>query len=78
MYLSLKTKTLFRRRVAAQNKTFRWEVLGLQAPANTSYTPTIEDVRRQIISASHQGLSPDTLARSRKEQKRPKLRIERA
>jgi len=54
---------------------FRWEVLGLQDPAESSSTPSIEDVRRQIVSASHHDLSPNTLARCHKQQKRTKSRF---
>jgi hypothetical protein len=54
---------------------FRWEVLGLQDPAESSSTPSIADVRRQIVSASHHGLSLNTLARCHKKQKRTKSSI---
>lgn len=64
MNLYWKTKVLSVRRVPNYQKLFRWEVLGIQDPAGTSCRPSIEDVRRQIISASHHGLSPATLARS--------------
>lgn len=59
-----------RRRRSLGRKKFRWEVLGLPDYAKTLCTPSIEDIRRQIISASHHGLSFDTLARSDKKQKR--------
>lgn len=61
-----------RRRRSIGKMKFRWEVLGLHDPAESSSTPSIEDVRRQIVSASHHGLSPNTLARSREKQKRTK------
>jgi hypothetical protein len=64
-----------RRRRSIGKRKFRWEMLGLQDPAESSSTPSIEDVRRQIVSASHHGLSPNTLARSHKEQKRTKSRL---
>jgi hypothetical protein len=68
MYLFWKTKGLPKRRMRGHKKSLRWEVLGLQDPATISCAPSIEDVRRQIISASRHGLSPDTLARSQKKQ----------
>jgi hypothetical protein len=74
MYLSWKTKALSGRRVSNYKKMLRWDVLGLQDPAKISCTPSIEDVRRQIISASYHGLSPATLARSHKKQERSKPR----
>lgn len=43
--------------------TVPWDLLGLRDPATSSVTPSIDDMRRQIISASHAGLSPDTVAR---------------
>ena len=55
-----------RRRRSIGKRKFRWDVLGLEKPGETLSTSSIEDVRRQIISASNYGLSPETLARSRK------------
>jgi len=54
--------TASRRQIPRGRKTIRWDVLGLQDPAVTS----IEDVRRQVISASNSGLSTETLARASK------------
>lgn len=42
----------------------RWEMLGLQNPMVTSLAASIEDIRRQIITASNTGLSAATLVRS--------------
>ncbi len=74
-YPSWWMKASSRRRRSLGKRKFRWEVLGLQDPAERSSTPSIEDVRRQIVSASHHGLSPNTLARSHKKQKRTKSRF---
>ena len=60
-----------RKRVTRQTK-FHWDVLGLQDPAQTSSALSIEDIRRQITSAASQGLSPDTLSRSRQKEVRSK------
>ncbi len=66
MYGSWKMKRSHRRRVHnAKRRHFRWEVLGLPKPVETSITTPIEDVRRQIITASSYGLSPETVARAR-------------
>lgn len=62
-----------RKRVVLRTKV-RWEVLGLQDPAQSSSSPSIEDLRRQISSAASSGLSSDTLSRSRQTDVRPKLR----
>lgn len=43
-----------------RRRTIHWELLGLLNPAVTS----IEEIRRQIISASRSGLSPETVARA--------------
>ena len=37
-----------------------------------SSAPSIEDIRRQITSAASQGLSSDTVSRSRQKEGRPK------
>jgi hypothetical protein len=55
-----------RKRVVLRTKV-RWEKLGLQDPAGLSSAPSIEDLRRQITSAASQGLSPDTVSRSRQQ-----------
>ena len=66
LYPSWWMKASPRRRGSLGKRKFRWDVLGLEHPAETLSPPSIEDVRRQIISASSYGLSPETLARSRK------------
>jgi hypothetical protein len=63
MTTSWGTKSPHQRKRSILRTKVRWEVLGLQDPAQ-SVAPSIEDVRRQIISASSYGLSPDTLART--------------
>ena len=45
-----------------RRRTIHWELLGLHGPAVTS----IDEIRRQIISASNSGLSPESVARSQK------------
>jgi len=67
------TKATHRRKRAIRRTKVRWEILGLQDPVQLSSTPSIEDIRRQIISAASQGLSPDTLSRSHAKAGRPKL-----
>jgi len=62
-----------RKRVVLRTKV-RWEILGLQNPAQLSSSPSIEDIRRQITSAASSGLSSDTLSRSSQKDTRPKLR----
>ena len=64
---SWRVKGSSRRRGSTHKWKVRWEVLGLQDPAVISGTTSIEDVRRQIISASNHGLSPETRARSREQ-----------
>jgi hypothetical protein len=64
MNTSWGTKSSHRRKRSILRTKVRWEVLGLQNPASSSSAPSIEDIRRQIISASSYGLSPDTLART--------------
>jgi hypothetical protein len=64
-----------RKRVVLRTKV-RWEILGLQDPAQLSSSPSIEDIRRQISSAASWGLSSDTLSRSRQTDMRPKPRPE--
>ena len=72
MNTSWGTKAPHRRKRAILRTKVRWEVLGLQEPAQTSSTMSIEDIRRQITSAASQGLSPDTVSRSRQKDGRPK------
>lgn len=62
-----------RKRVVLRTKV-RWEILGLQDPAQSSSSPSIEDIRRQISSAASWGLSSDTLSRSRQTDVHPKSR----
>ncbi len=70
MNTSWGTKAPHRRKRAIRRTTVHWETLGLQDPAKPA--PSIEDIRRQITSAASQGLSPDTLSRSRQKDGRPK------
>ncbi len=63
-----------RRRGPACKRNLRWDLLGLRGPAKAPSSPSIEEVRRQIISASSSGLSPETLARSREQDEQPKPR----
>ncbi|MGC4097907.1 MAG: hypothetical protein QM706_12390 [Nitrospira sp.] len=60
-----------RRKGSLGKRQFRWNVLGLHNPAEASSPLSIEEVRRQIISASRYGLSPETLTRSREKNGRP-------
>ena len=60
------------KKVSIGKRKFHWDVLGLENPAETLSTSSIENVRRQIISASNHGLSPETPARSRKKDERLK------
>ncbi|MBK9306901.1 MAG: hypothetical protein IPM58_07410 [Nitrospira sp.] len=62
-----------RKRVVLRTKV-RWEILGLQDPAQSSSSQSIEDLRRQITSAASSGLSSDTLSRSGQKDERPKSR----
>jgi len=62
-----------RKRVVPRTKV-RWEMLGLRDPAQSSSSPSIEALRRQIISAASSGLSSDTLSRSGQKDVRPKSR----
>jgi len=62
-----------RKRVVPRTKV-RWEILGLQDPAQSSASPSIEDLRRQITSAASWGLSLDTLSRSGEKDVRPQSR----
>lgn len=61
-----------RRKRAIRRTKVRWDLLGLQDPERTPSTTSIDDIRRQIISAASQGLSPDTLSRSHAKDGRPK------
>ena len=72
MNTSWGTKAPHRRKRAILRTKVRWEMLGLQDPAQSSSALSIEDIRRQITSAASQGLSPDTLSRSRPKDGRPK------
>jgi hypothetical protein len=55
-------KTMPQPKTPIRKRVIHWELLGLQGPAVTS----IEEIRRQIISASRGGLSPDTMARTQR------------
>ena len=72
MNTSWGTKAPHRRKRTILRTKVRWEMLGLQDPAQSSSALSIEDIRRQITSAASQGLSPDTLSRSRPKDGRPK------
>lgn len=65
-------KTSHRRKRVVLRTKVRWEILGLQGPTQSSSSPSIEDIRRQITSAASWGLSSDTLSRSIKKDLRPK------
>jgi hypothetical protein len=54
--------TASRRQMPRSRKIIRWKLLGLRDPAVTS----IEDVRRQVISAASVGLSSETVARTQR------------
>jgi hypothetical protein len=62
-----------RKRIVPRTKV-RWEMLGLQDPAQSSSSPSIEDLRRQITPASSSGLSSDRLSRSGEKDVRPQSR----
>ena len=72
MNTSWGTKAPHRRKRAILRTKVRWEVLGLQKPDQMASTMSIEDIRRQITSAASQGLSADTVSRSRQKEGRPK------
>lgn len=72
MNTSWGTKALHRRKRAILRTKVRWEMLGLQDPAQSASAPSIEDIRRQITSAASQGLSPDTVSRSHEKAERRK------
>ncbi|MGQ0666076.1 MAG: hypothetical protein ACT4O4_03495 [Nitrospiraceae bacterium] len=44
-----------RKRTVSKTK-IRWDLLGLQDPGRMASTPSMEDIRSQIISMSSQGL----------------------
>lgn len=69
MNTSWGSKAPHRRKRAILRAKIRWEMLGLQDPAQSSSVPSIEDIRRQITSAASQGLSPDTVSRSQQKEK---------
>ena len=69
MNTSWGTKSLHRRKRAIRRTKVRWDLLGLQDPERTA---SIDDIRRQITSAASQGLSLDTLSRSRSKESRLK------
>ena len=66
MSILWKTRRSHKSKPLIRTTKIRWEMLGLQDPTETSLTASIEDIRRQVISASNDGLSPDTLARSQR------------
>jgi len=57
-------KPSHRQKARIRKTRVRWDLLGLKDPAETSCTTSIEDIRRQIISAANHGLGPGTLARA--------------
>jgi len=67
MFIRWKMKRSHRAKHGTRNTKVRWELLGLQDPAVTSLTASIEDIRRQVISVSNDGLSRATLARRGRE-----------
>lgn len=75
MNTSWGTKASHRRKRAIRRTKVRWDLLGLQDPEQTTSTTSIDDIRRQIISAASQGLSPDTLSRSHAKAGRPKASV---
>lgn len=72
MNTSWGTKASHRRKRAIRRTKVRWDLLGLQDPERTPLTTSIDDIRRQIISAASQGLSQDTISRSHAKAGRPK------
>jgi hypothetical protein len=64
MYTPWGTKGSRRLKHGTRKTKVHWKVLGLQDPTATASTPSIEDIRREIISASSHGLSRETLARA--------------
>jgi hypothetical protein len=62
MYSRWGTKSARRSKHGIRKTQIHWDVLGLQDPAVTSSTSSIEEIRRQVISASNYGLSSETLA----------------
>lgn len=64
MYTSWRTKGSHRPKRGTRKAKVHWDVLGLHDPAVSSSRPSIEDIRREIISASSAGLSSETLARA--------------
>lgn len=64
MYTSWGTKGSHRPKRGTRKAKVHWDVLGLQDPAVSSFRPSIEELRREIISASNHGLSLETLARA--------------
>jgi hypothetical protein len=72
MNTSWGTKASHRRKRAIRRTKVRWDLLGLQGPERTISAMSIDDIRRQIISAASQGLSHDTVSRSDEKAGRPK------
>ena len=52
-------ETMHQPKTPIRRRSIHWELLGLHNPAVVS----IDEIRRQIISASSSGLSPETLVR---------------
>lgn len=49
-------KTSRKRKRTVLRTKIRWDVLGLQDPERMAATPSMEDIRSQIISMASQGL----------------------
>jgi hypothetical protein len=58
------SKTSRTRKRAPSKPKIRWDVLGLQDPARTASTRSIEDIRSEVLSLASRGLRAGTRARS--------------
>ncbi len=58
------SKTSHKRKTTRLKPKIRWDRLGLQDPMNADSTPSMADIRREIISMASRGLGPDTQSRS--------------
>jgi hypothetical protein len=57
-------KTRKNRARATRKPKIRWEVLGLPSPLDTSLTPSMEDIRRQVSSMASRGFGQGTRSRT--------------
>lgn len=57
-------KTSRKRKRTVSKTKIRWDLLGLQDPARTASTPSIEDIRCEIISLASRGLGQGAGSRS--------------